>query len=162
MEKKNIYCNNCGRLGHVYRECKFPVISCGNIIFRLDTEEPKILMIQRKDSLCYIDFIRGKYDIYNITYIQTLIDKCTISEKQKLITDTYETLWKRLWLVDTLEDVSNNDYARGYDKFTRLTSGFLYNSLVIFFWCISIVPPPISSNLESLHNLSTTYSPTYP
>ncbi len=127
METKNIYCNNCGRVGHVYRDCKFPVMSCGNILFRLDTEEPKILMIQRKDSLCYIDFIRGKYDIYNITYIQTLINKCTISEKQKLITETYETLWKRLWLVDTLDNVSNNDYARGYDKFTRLTSGFLYN-----------------------------------
>ena len=27
-------------------------------------------MIQRKDSLCYIEFIRGKYDVFNIDYMQ--------------------------------------------------------------------------------------------
>ena len=58
-----MYCNNCGKKGHLYKECKLPVTSCGNIVFRLDKDEPEILMIQRKDSLCYIDFIRGKYDI---------------------------------------------------------------------------------------------------
>ena len=68
MDVKHIYCNNCGIKGHLYKDCRKPVISCGNIIFRLDKDEPEILMIQRKDSLCYIEFLRGKYDIYNINY----------------------------------------------------------------------------------------------
>lgn len=133
MERKDIqqvhqqvYCNNCGKLGHVYRECKYPVMSCGNIIFK-QAVSPKILMIQRKDSLCYIDFIRGKYDIYNIPYIQTLIDKFTLQEKGNILKESYEMLWKKLWLTDTLDDVQHNDYMKGHDKFMRLKSGFLYN-----------------------------------
>ena len=56
-----IYCNNCGLKGHMQRDCRNPVLSCGNLIFRKDTEEPKVMMIQRKDSLCFIDLIRGGY-----------------------------------------------------------------------------------------------------
>ena len=125
-QQVNVYCNNCGKLGHVYRDCKYPVMSCGNIIFTRDST-PKILMIQRKDSLCYIDFIRGKYDIYNIPYIQILFDKCTVNEKQNILKESYETLWKKLWLTDTLEDVQYNDYMKGHDKFMKLKNGFLYN-----------------------------------
>ena len=35
--------------------------SYGVILFKIENEKKKILMINRKDSLCYIDFIRGKY-----------------------------------------------------------------------------------------------------
>ena len=45
--KHKIYCGNCGKLGHMYKDCKLPVTSCGNIVYRNDTEEPKVLMIQR-------------------------------------------------------------------------------------------------------------------
>ena len=31
-----IYCNNCGLKGHMYKDCKQPVLSCGNLIFRKD------------------------------------------------------------------------------------------------------------------------------
>ena len=118
-----MYCNNCGKKGHVYKECKLPVTSCGNIIFRLDKDEPKVLMIQRKDSLCYIDFIRGKYD-RNINYIQILIDKCSISEKERLKTLEFKELWKDLWLLD--EDFKqNDDYLKSYTKFQSLKEGML-------------------------------------
>ena len=92
MNVKSIYCNNCGIKGHMYKDCKFPIISCGNLIYRTDCEKPKILMIQRKDSLCYIEFIRGKYDTYNIKYIQILIDKCTKEEFSELkkLNDIYK------------------------------------------------------------------------
>lgn len=125
-----IYCNNCGLKGHMYKDCKQPVLSCGNLIFRKDTEEPKILMIQRKDSLCYIEFIRGKYDTYNIKYIQILIDKCTTEEKQNLLNYSYELLWQKLWLIDekTVNEQKNNqDYLKGYDKFKKLSDGYFFN-----------------------------------
>ena len=62
-----MYCNNCGKKGHMYKDCKYPVTSCGNIIYSDDSKEPRVLMIQRKDSLCYIDFVRGKYDNRNLS-----------------------------------------------------------------------------------------------
>ena len=49
-----LICNNCGLRGHVYKDCKAPITSYGNIIYKLVDSIPYILMIQRKDSLCYI------------------------------------------------------------------------------------------------------------
>ena len=125
-----VYCNNCGIKGHVYKDCKQPVLSCGNLIFRKDGEIPKILMVQRKDSLCYIEFIRGKYDTYNIKYIQILIDKCNKEEQQNIIKYPYEILWKKLWLIDDKlvdSQKTNQDYLRGYEKFKKLSDGYLFN-----------------------------------
>jgi uncharacterized repeat protein (TIGR01451 family) len=44
------------------------------------------------------------------------------------------------------------------DKLLR--NGPLVRSRVMFFWCASMVPPPISNNFASRHRRSTTYSPT--
>ena len=83
MNENDKYCNNCGIKGHLYKDCHNPIMSFGHILFRRDNN--KILMIQRKDSLCYIEFLRGKYDIFNINYIQILINKFTNEEKGNLI-----------------------------------------------------------------------------
>ena len=83
-------------------------------------------MIQRKDSLCYIEFIRGKYDVFNIDYIQILIDKFTLDEKRNIINKNYDELWSTLWMIDINDIQKNNDYNKGYDKFKRLSDGFLY------------------------------------
>ena len=128
MDIKHIYCNNCGIKGHLYKDCRKPVISCGNIIFRLDKDEPEILMIQRKDSLCYIEFLRGKYDIYNINYIQILIDKCNNEEKHNILSKSFDDLWENLWLINRDDKTykNNSDYLKGYERFTKLSNGFLY------------------------------------
>lgn len=125
-----MYCNNCGKRGHLYKECKLPVTSCGNIVFRLDKDEPEILMIQRKDSLCYIDFVRGKYDINNKNYLQILIDKCSLSEKENLMTKEFKDLWINLWLIsDSFEETT--DYLKAYTKFNSLKKGILKNETLI-------------------------------
>ena len=125
-----MYCNNCGKKGHIYKECKLPVTSCGNIIFRLDKDEPEVLMIQRKDSLCYIDFVRGKYDNNNLKYIQILIDKCSIYEKERLLKLEFRELWKDLWLLDE-EFIENDDYIKSYNKFQSLKGGNNLNKMAI-------------------------------
>ena len=125
-----MYCNNCGKRGHLYKECKLPVTSCGNIVFRLDNDEPEILMIQRKDSLCYIDFLRGKYDIKNVHYIQTLINKCSISEKENLMKKEFKELWINLWLISD-SFVETPDYLKAYTKFNYLKEGIVKNETLI-------------------------------
>tara|TARA_B110000285_G_scaffold92344_1_gene105767 strand:- start:3999 stop:4811 length:813 start_codon:yes stop_codon:yes gene_type:complete len=138
-----MYCNNCGKKGHLYKECKLPVTSCGNIVFRLDTDEPKVLMIQRKDSLCYIDFIRGKYDIKNDKYLQILIDKCSIGEKENLLSKDFKELWCDLWLISDYNS-ENEDYLKSYRKFNVLKEGLYIKSKLI--------------SIESLvHNSETEY-----
>ncbi len=117
-----MYCNNCGVKGHLYKDCRLPITSCGNIVIRLDESEPKVLMIQRKDSLCYMDLVRGKYDIKNKKYIQVLIDKCSIEEKNRLLNIDYKILWKDLWLLK--DDFKYTDeYLRSFNKFNKLKEG---------------------------------------
>jgi len=130
--KSDIYCNNCGLKGHIQRDCRNPVLSCGNLLFRKDKDEPMVLMIQRKDSLCFIEFIRGKYDVFNIDYIQILIDKFTLDEKRSIINNTFDELWTTLWMIDIDTIQKNGDYYKGHDKFMRLSNGFHFKKRDIF------------------------------
>ena len=85
-------------------------------------------MINRKDSLCYIDFLRGKYNSNDIEYIKILINKMTINEKSKLIRDIFDDLWMDLWNLKKLtkELVEKNDYKEG-KKYELLKNGFYHN-----------------------------------
>lgn len=76
-----ILCNNCGKQGHLFHQCKLPITSYGIILFRKNENGYKYLMIRRKDSFGYIDFIRGKYSPYNIYQIQKIVDEMSIQEK---------------------------------------------------------------------------------
>ena len=124
----NVYCNNCGIKGHVYKDCLSPILSCGVILCKEedDSSEYKVLMIKRKDSLCYIDFLRGKYKISDIEYIQILVDKMTINEKDKLLENMFDDLWINLWNLDglTTDLVEKNDYKEGKKKYESLKKGF--------------------------------------
>jgi 8-oxo-dGTP pyrophosphatase MutT (NUDIX family) len=57
----------------------------------------KYLLICRKDSLGYVEFMRGKYPLYNQEYIQNIINEMTIQEKASLLTKNFKQLWKELW-----------------------------------------------------------------
>jgi len=60
MSKNNL-CNNCGKQGHQFHQCKLPITSYGIILFRYSEKGIQYLMLRRKNSFGYIDFIRGKY-----------------------------------------------------------------------------------------------------
>ena len=51
------------------------------ITLALHNNDYKMLLICRKDSLGYVDFIRGRYNLENKQYIMNLIDIMTIKEK---------------------------------------------------------------------------------
>ena len=97
MNKNNNICNNCGKIGHLFHQCKLPVTSYGIILIRNSEKGNQLLMIRRKDSFGYIDFIRGKYSSNNIEQIQSKIDEMSVEEKQKIINESFPDLWKQLW-----------------------------------------------------------------
>tara|TARA_B100000900_G_scaffold397004_1_gene396878 strand:+ start:73 stop:876 length:804 start_codon:yes stop_codon:yes gene_type:complete len=98
MNKSNYqFCNNCGKLGHVFHNCKKPITSSGIICVKKDNNQLKYLTICRKDTLGYVDFIRGKYPLYNKDYIRNIIDEMTDNEKHKLLTMNFQELWVDLW-----------------------------------------------------------------
>ena len=120
----NTFCNNCGKIGHLLNDCKNPITSIGIIAFRYNTTQTcfEYLIIQRNDSFGFVEFIRGKYPLYNLPYLQTLINEMTLEEKNKLLTMKLEDMWKLLW-----GDFSNGQYRNeettSKEKFEYLKKG---------------------------------------
>jgi hypothetical protein len=110
FQKKNMFCNNCGKNGHVMHACKNPITSNGMIVFKDSDEGASYLMIRRKDTLGFVEFIRGKYPVYNQMYVQRLIDEMTVDEKHRLQTQTFSELWKNVW-GDYLNSKYQNEEA---------------------------------------------------
>jgi 8-oxo-dGTP pyrophosphatase MutT (NUDIX family) len=81
-----LFCNNCGKNGHQFHQCKMPITSIGVVAFRFHPEKRCIqyLMIRRKDTLGYMDFMRGKFPIYQKNYILNMMKQMTVDEKRRL------------------------------------------------------------------------------
>ena len=131
-KKKVSMCANCGGYGHLYKSCNHPVISYGVICFKLCYHEkaivPMFLMVQRKDSLSYVEFIRGKYSLENRSYIMKLATNMTEDERQRIHNNTFDNLWKSMWCKSNEEETNKNftkEYAEASEKFTMLKKGYL-------------------------------------
>ena len=122
MSDFSIFCNNCGNNGHLFYQCKKPITSIGILLFTIENNIIKYLCIRRKDSLGYVDFMRGKYNIYNKHHLLNILNEMTTYEKENLVNNDFQTLWINLW--GTKEDV-NNEYVLSYEKFITLKKGIL-------------------------------------
>jgi len=120
------YCNNCGKYGHVYHLCKLPIISIGIIAFRIFESKVQFLTIRRKDTFGFIDFMRGKYTLYNKDYIMNMITQMTTAEKEYLLTYTFAELWKHIWGENELGNQYKHEENGSRDKFEQLRTGVLH------------------------------------
>jgi 8-oxo-dGTP pyrophosphatase MutT (NUDIX family) len=131
-EKRRMYCNNCGRRGHVFKTCLDPIISYGIILIdkpMLPVKEiPKILMVRRKDSMAFTEFLRGKYEVDNLTYVITLLSNMTKSEHNLLQQNTFDELWTIHWGVG--RDHHSKEFELSKEKFTQLNIAELTQGLV--------------------------------
>ena len=126
MEK---YCNNCGNEGHYYRECRYPILSYGIILYD-DTEKDniKIVMIERKNTLSYIEFLRGKYKLEDKSYINVLFNRMTTKEKRDLVDNEFDILWKNLWVnFDNINNRIKREYSQSKNNFDILKKENLLN-----------------------------------
>lgn len=92
-----MYCNNCGGRGHVFKTCKDPITSCGILLLNKTGNEMSVLMVRRKDSMAYMEFIRGKYEPDDPEYIKRLLVNMTINEQKLIEKEEFDTLWSKLW-----------------------------------------------------------------
>ena len=126
----NNFCNNCGTRGHLFHQCKLPITSTGIIVYnKISSNEYKYLMIRRKDSLGYVDFMRGKYHINNKTYIMNIINEMTMAEKNNILTKEFHVLWNILW-GDYVTNQYKNEKNVAYEKFRLLKSGIILENIV--------------------------------
>jgi len=173
--KNQIFCTNCGKLGHKYKGCPMPITSYGIIVMNIKDQKivddlkskyvhkglvydyndniavdkfnktitknytetelsniinnVELLFICRRNSVGYIELIRGKYDINDTEYIDYLFKQMTEKEIRmiKENKNNYEYLWCDLW-NETLETTKyKKDYVIAKEKFDELCTNDYFN-----------------------------------
>lgn len=144
-------CSNCGQVGHSFRQCLAPVLSYGLIVCRFmnprwklenslcspqqllngseDNGGIEILMVQRKDSLRFVEFIRGKYTLKDTDYIKQLLSHMTPEERDLLMRYTFPQLWNHVWGTSNPRNY-RTDFEQSSQKFQELVSSGLLAQLI--------------------------------
>jgi 8-oxo-dGTP pyrophosphatase MutT (NUDIX family) len=78
-------------------------------------------MIRRRDSLGYVEFLRGRYTVTTIEFIQRLIDQMTTDEHRRLLTQSFDDLWNNLWNYQNTRQY-RSEYEHAKQLFERLKS----------------------------------------
>lgn len=138
LNNRTHHCTNCGLSGHVFRNCMSPVTSYGIIAVKYSNEvntsslfsksntinngndSIEFLLIQRKDSLAYVEFIRGKYNPYEEDYICKLLRGMTQFEQQQLLSHTFDELWHSVWGETSSVKSHKNDYDTSEKKYSQI------------------------------------------
>ena len=126
MSKNNV-CNNCGKQGHLFHQCKLPITSYGIILFRKKNDCKQFLMIRSKDSFGYIDFIRGKYVQHNIDHLQNIFNEMSVLERENIRSFPFEILWKNMWGDMNIGAQYRNEELSSQKKFDTLKAGINVN-----------------------------------
>ena len=190
--KKNIYCGNCGKKGHIYKKCHYPIISLGIICIKIDNlnlndlinntlsskikakfnnqyktiksvekylnSKLKFLLIRRKHSLGFVEFIRGKYEFDNFEYLLNIMNIMSKDELELIKISTFNDLWNNLW--NFKKEQSNNaahqiknhlsEYKNSLVKFNKLKEGVDIKFNKNFYYNVKL--DDILSNIKSKWN----------
>lgn len=80
----------------------------------------KFVMIQRKHSLGYIEFIRGKYSVDDYQHIIHLFQQMQQKEIDNIAEWEFERLWVDLWKETSTLKMFKNDFETSRAKFYEL------------------------------------------
>jgi len=189
---KYLYCCNCGKYGHQYKECKKPTTSYGIIAISISSDNFDIikkviddqknndlnieviendkynivkekgiryenkddmklfckyknnirfLMIRRKHTLGYIEFVRGRYNIDDIEGIVSLFKQMIPEEIQRIKKSTFDDLWNELWANNKNKINHKNEYTQSKQKFEKLSNNDLHDTLLnLNFYIENVIP----------------------
>ena len=150
MEKKRDYCNNCGNFGHTYGNCRHHILSYGVILYNYGEDgETSIVLVERKDSLSYIEFMRGKYkSIFDVEYIKLLFSRFSKKELGEIDKYDFDTLWKKLWIhTETINPRIKREYKKSKIDFNKLKEGYKKgNEFISIQTMLKMVSIPYLSN----------------
>ena len=95
----------------------------------------EFLMIRRKDSLGYVEFLRGRYALSDIKFIQSIFEEMTTDEINRITTTDFDTLWCKLWMLRGSESRRKETFRREYqtskEKFSRIQKGYYVGDIFV-------------------------------
>lgn len=97
--------------------------SYGIILVRFINNYPEYLMVCRKSTYCYVDFLLGKYNERNIEYLKFMVKNMTYDERMAIATKPYEHLWRDLYSHSRPSIGAFYDYVA--TKFYKIRNTFL-------------------------------------
>lgn len=128
---KRIICLNCNVAGHTFKNCNRPVKSYGIIAYKVINDSIKFLLIQRKDSIGFTDFIRGRYKTLkkvDMQKVKNLIEEMTDEEKLKILTENFDKIWDDLW-IDHTSNIYINEKEKAKKSFNQIDINIIKDSI---------------------------------
>lgn len=142
---------------------KTPSLYSNNNYIKNNNEKIKYLLVRRRDSLNYVEFIRGRYNLEDFDFIYTMFHDMTKKERAKIETESFESLWNFLWM-----NKSNNnfrlEYETSYNKYLKLKEGYYIKRSNLVSWSnkrnseLDIIDKLDKESNEILINLKFIYS----
>lgn len=91
----------------------------------------KFLMIQRKHSLSYIEFIRGKYNINDVDHVSGLFKNMSPDEIKNISNKDFDFLWNNLWKKTSKSKAFQKEYRVSKDLFQKLIDSNIIDKLIL-------------------------------
>ena len=92
----------------------------------------KFLLVQRKHSFSYVEFIRGKYDENNIDEISKLLNLMSENEIEDIINLDFEKLWNDLWQKTSKNKAYQKEFELSNKKFDFIKQNYNLTHLIDF------------------------------
>ena len=88
----------------------------------MENQPMEFLLIQRRDSLGFIELMRGRYKVTDIDYIRLHMGGITEEERTKYSTGPFEKLWAGMWGLDH-SHLYKNEYEIAKAKWEQIHQG---------------------------------------
>ncbi len=116
-------CSNCGKFGHLSYQCNHPTVSYGTIVYRVcpKTKQREYLMICRKDSFGYVDFIRGKYSLNDMDHVEHIFSEMSQIEHDRIKNaESFNEMWCNMWNVNYTKNSHKHEERMSKKKYEIL------------------------------------------
>lgn len=140
--RMTLFCMNCGKNNHGYAQCQEPLSSYGIICFCRNpgaSPEPyQVVMVRRRHTMSYVEFLRGKYDVNNADYLVELFSGMTHCEIEFITQNpSFESLRRDLGMDNNWKRSYKAEYDNSELKFNYILNlGILANIIraVNYIW----------------------------
>lgn len=114
-KKPFMNCSNCEGNGHLFKDCKKPIQSFGILAWTLKSiperlaDRLSVCLIQRRHTISFEAFVRGKYDIDEL---QMHSERMTMQEKQAILSTDWDTLYDNVMNNKNVPNQKPNVFAQ--------------------------------------------------